>query len=189
MAFNINDFKSRGLTKGGARPSLFEVQLKVPFSTDQTTLEKFTFTCSASQIPAATIGSVDVPYFGRQIKLVGDRTFTDWNVSVVNDEDYIVRNMFESWSNQMNSMASNEKTLTGLTYKSQDAVVTQYSKDMTAIRQYKFVGIFPTTISAMNLSWDSRDTLQTFDVTFSYDYWIPLPAESGLSQLDVGISS
>ena len=189
MAFDINQFKSRGLTKGGARPSLFEVKLNAPFATDSTILEKFSFTCRSAQLPASTVGSIGVPYFGRSINVGGDRTFTDWNVTVINDEDYIVRDMFESWSNQINTMASNEKILAGLSYKSQDAVVTHYSKDMSAIRQYKFVGIFPTAISAMNMDWESRDQLQTFDVTFSYDYWIPLPAESGLAQLDVGVSS
>ena len=184
MAFNINDFKSRGLTNGGARPSLFQVSLIPPFTILAGVNEKFTFTCSATEVPAASIESIDVGYFGRKIKLAGDRTFADWSVQVMNDEDYSVRNMFEQWSNLMNTYVGNLKQLPGNSYKSSDAVVTQYSKDGGIIKQYKFVGIFPTSIDRMQLSWDATNQIQTFDVTFSYDYWVPYTADGTI--IDTG---
>lgn len=174
MAFNINDFKSRGLTKGGVRPSLFQVRINPKVGEDAATIDKFVFTCRASEVPAATIDPVNVPYFGRQIKLAGDRTFADWTVTIMNDEDYLVRNMFESWSNQINQFVGNVKLLTANSYKGTDATVTQFSKDGAKIRAYQFVGIFPTTVSNMALDWDNTNTIQTFDVTFSYDYWVPI---------------
>ena len=174
MAFTINDFKSRGLTLGGARPSLFQVSIIPNIGTiNAAAIEKFQFTCRASEVPAATIDPVNVPYFGRQIKLAGDRTFADWTVTVMNDEDYIVRNMFEDWSNKINQFVENKKILAGNAYKDTDAFVTHFAKDGDPIRQYKFVGIFPTSVSNMALDWDNTNSIQTFDVTFSYDYWIP----------------
>lgn len=174
MAFNINEFKSRGLTKGGVRPSLFQVQINPNIGEDAVALDKFVFTCRASEVPAATIESVNVPYFGRQIKLAGDRSFTDWSVTVMNDEDYVVRNMFEDWSNKINQLVGNVKLLPANTYKFSDALVTQFSKDGAAIRAYNFVGIFPVSISSMALDWDNTNAIQTFDVTFAYDYWVPV---------------
>jgi len=187
FGFNINDFKSRGLSLGGARPSLFEVSISTPFSAAAGALEKFTFTCRASEVPAATIGSVDVPYFGRKIKLAGDREFADWTVTVMNDEDYLVRNMFEDWSNRMNSLVGNLKIDGALnnSYKT-TAFVSQFSKDGTGIRSYEFVGIFPTTVSNMALDWDNTNAIQTFDVTFSYDYWVPYNGENGGVKIDTG---
>lgn len=179
MAFNINEFKSRGLTKGGARPSLFQVQINPNVGEDTISLDKFTFTCRASEVPAATIESVPVPYFGRQIKLAGDRTFADWSVTVMNDEDYIVRNMFEDWQNKINQLVGNVKLLPANSYKFSDALVTQFSKDGEPIRAYNFVGIFPTTISNMTLDWDNTNAIQTFDVTFAYDYWVPVQVGGG----------
>ena len=88
MAFNINDFKTQGLTLGGARPTLFQVSVNLPSTITSLSpgfQPKFAFTCSATQIPASTIGQIDVPYFGRQIKVAGDRTFANWNVTVMND--------------------------------------------------------------------------------------------------------
>ncbi len=185
MAFNINDFKSRGLTKGGVRPSLFQVQINPNVGEDSNTLDKFSFTCRASEVPAATIESVDVPYFGRKIKLAGDRTFADWSVTVMSDEDLLVRDMFESWSNQINQLAGNIKTLAANSYKSSDAIVTQFSKDGSKIRAYQFIGIFPTNIANMALDWDTTNTIQTFDVTFAYDYWVPIQV-GGTATIDTG---
>lgn len=185
MAFNINEFKSLGLTGGGARPSLFKVQITPNIDEDRDASLKFEFTCRATEIPAATIESINVPYFGRQIKLAGDRTFADWSVTVMNDEDYIVRNMFEDWSNKINQFVANRKLLENNQYKNSDALVTHYSKDGSPIRAYNFVGIFPVSISNMALDWDNTNAIQTFDVTFAYDYWVPVQI-GGITNIDTG---
>lgn len=173
--FNINDFRNRGI-KAGARPSLFEVTLLDLPSQIARAGDSFRFTCRASQIPPAALESVDVPYFGRKIKLVGDRTYPDWNVTIINDENYQIRNMFESWSFLMNSPVENIKYITK--YKS-NARVTHFGKNGLPIKEYMFEGIFPTTIDAMPLDWDTTNTIQTFDVTFAYDYWIPAVYDEG----------
>lgn len=174
MAFNINAFKAAGLTRGGARPSLFQVEMAIPPGVTNA-LGKFTFTCRASSIPASSVAPVEVPYFGRKIKLAGDRTFADWNVTIMNDEDFDVRSMFEEWSQLLNHNEFNTKDIENNAYKTRDAVVKQFSKDADSIiAQYNFYGLFPTEISAMELDWDATNTIQTFNVTFAYDYWISL---------------
>jgi hypothetical protein len=47
--------------------------------------------------------SVPVQYFGRELKFAGNRTFSDWTITVINDEDFTVRNAFERWMNGLNS--------------------------------------------------------------------------------------
>jgi hypothetical protein len=178
MAFNIEEFRKKGLTGGGARPSLFEVEItSFPFNVNPTVSEKFKFTCSASEIPAATIGAIDVGYFGRQIKLAGDRTFADWTVTIQNDEDFAVRAVFEAWSNQINQLVANkQQSIIGgnNNYKASSAFVRQFGRSGkdNILREYEFVGIFPLTIGSMALDWDATNRIQTFDVTFSYDYWV-----------------
>jgi len=184
MPFNIQDFKAAGLSYGGARSSLFEVEMSAPAGVGTGgELARLTFLARAAQIPAMTIDPVEVPYFGRKIKLAGDRTFADWTITVMNDEDFAIRSMFENWSNKINALISNRNSAGSFPedYKV-DALVKQYgkagrdsafSKDGGVIRAYKFVGIFPTTIDAIALDWDNTNAIQTFDVTFSYDYWEP----------------
>lgn len=166
MAFNINEFKSQ-LVGGGARSNLFQVQLLNPV--DPSADFKVPFMVKASTLPASTIASIDsVNYFGRQIKYAGSRSFAEWGVTVINDEDFLIRNSMEAW---MNGIATHDTNLRGLPqdYKS-NALITQYSKSGEAIRTYKFEGLFPTSIAAQTMDWDT-DTIQTFDVTFSYDLW------------------
>jgi hypothetical protein len=177
MPFNINSFKQNGLVYGGARPSLFSVNLSVPstIGIDIVSVDKFRFLCRSAELPESTVAPIEIPYFGRKIKVAGDRTFGDWSVTVMNDEDFSVRSMFETWSNAMNRLVSNvrDPSINQEQYKT-DLEVIQYGKDGTEIRSYAFIGAFPTSISSIPVSWDSQSQIEEFSVTFSYDFWIPV---------------
>jgi len=74
MSFNVSTFASRGLPLGGARPSLFEVFMTLPGGVGEPAAEaQFSFVCRAAQIPTSTVGVIEVPYFGRKIKIAGKR--------------------------------------------------------------------------------------------------------------------
>jgi hypothetical protein len=177
MPFNISTFKNNGLVYGGARPALFSVILSVPtgINISNVSVQKFTFVCKSAELPSFTVGDVKANYFGRAIKLAGDRTFEDWDVSVMNDEDFSVRALFEAWSNAINRLVSNvrDPNLATEEYKT-DLVVIQYAKDGTEIRSYKIVGAWPSKIGAIALDWDSQNQFESFPVTFCYDYFEPL---------------
>lgn len=180
MAFNINDIRSQ-LTLGGARNSLFQVQFNNPVNSGADV--KQTFMCRTAQIPDSTLGVIEVPYFGRRMKLAGDRTFGDWTVTVINDEDFLVRNALEEWSNALNSLQGNVRTLgsaSPLLYKT-TAEVTQFSKTGVPIRVYKFNGMFPSVISPIDLDWGATDQIEEFQVTFQYDWWEVSGGVTGLA--------
>lgn len=166
MAFNINEFKSQ-LVGGGARPTLFQVQITNPILPIADF--KVPFMVKTAGLPASNLGSYTVPYFGRQVKYAGDRTFEDWTVTVINDEDFAIRNAMEAWSNAINTHDSNSRALPQ-TYKS-NAVITQYSKDGRALRTYVFEGLYPITIDAIPVGWEAVDSIEEFTVTFQYDLW------------------
>lgn len=170
MAFNINDIRSQ-LTLGGARGSLFQVTISNP--ANPVADFKTPFMVRATQIPASTLGVIEVPYFGRKVRLAGDRAFGDWSVVVMNDEDFLVRNAMEEWSNQINTLQGNLRgfgAASPLLYKS-TATVTQYSKTGVPIRTYTFNGIFPVEISPIELDWNATDSIEEFQITFGYDWW------------------
>lgn len=166
MAFSINEFKSQ-LVGGGARGALFQVQITNPIigAADF----KIPFMVKAAEIPASTVGSFNVPYFGRIVKYAGDRQFAAWTVTVINDEDFAIRNAMESWTNSINSHITNFRSAP-FDYKAQ-AQVTQYGKDGTVLREYTFEGLFPVQVSTIALGWESQDTIEDFQVTFEYDLW------------------
>lgn len=179
MPFSIDTFKSN-LALGGARPSLFEVQFTFNTGNNLITqgLAKAPFLVRSANIPASTVGSFPVPYFGRQIKFAGDRTFDDWQVVVINDEDFAVRAAFEEWSKLINSHEANLASLYpgrgtpggGVGYKA-NADVRQYSKNGAVIRTYQFIGMYPTVVSDIALGWGEVDQIEEFAVQFAYDYW------------------
>jgi len=176
MAFNVNEFISKGLEFGGARPSLFQVELSnlTGLTFGGNSVDKFTFACQAAALPAASVSQIEVPYFGRKIKVAGERSFDNWTVTIMNDEDFKVRSLFELWSNALNSLESNLRQggLDLENYKG-DLVVRQYAKSGEEIRAYRIIGAFPTDISAIDLNWSSTGTVESFTVTFAYDYWVP----------------
>ena len=170
MAFDINEIRSQ-LTLGGARNSLFQVVIQNPVNGVADI--KVPFMVKAAQIPASTLGLIEVPYFGRKIKLAGDRSFGDWTVTVINDEDFLVRNAMEQWSNYIQSFQTNLRIFGSASpsaYKAQ-AQVTQFSKTGVPIRTYTFNGIYPSEIAPIELDWNSTDTIEEFTVTFQYDWW------------------
>lgn len=170
MAFNINLFQG-AMKLGGARPSLFQVNITNPAdgAGDITT----PFMVRTAQIPASTITPIPVSYFGRPVNFAGNRTFEPWTVTILNDEDFTIRNAMETWSNSINSLQGNLRTLgaaSPVLYKA-NAQVTQFSKTGVPIRVYNFVGLFPNIISAIELDWANPDAVQEYQVTFVYDYW------------------
>ncbi len=204
MAKSISDFKSY-LKKGGARPNLFMVRLSFPNlstiadiggagSTSSSGLSTQTeFLVKTAQIPASNIGTIEVPFRGRMLKVAGDRTFEPWSVTVINDGSFEIRKAFETWSRGINALTENVSQLGygangGASY-CQDMTVFQLSRDgqtpsrtpsnpnapgadgMEIVRAYKFYDAWPSAISAIDLSYESNDQIEEFTVEFQYNFF------------------
>lgn len=188
MPFNLNEFRSK-LSLDGARPNLFQVRMNLPaFATGGVATQaqtKLSFMIKSAQLPGSTVGTVPVFYFGRELKFAGNRTFPDWTVTVINDEDFSVRQAFERWLNAINSHAGNQRDQNAyaITQYTADLYVDQFAKNTRqsvtnpdsvfdgAIKTYRFVGAFPVDVSPIDLDWGSNDTIEEFTVTFSYQWW------------------
>ena len=178
MTFDILQFKEQGLRYGGARPCLFQVTLGQALDpADQynpNALADFPFLVKAASLPSMVVSPIRVPYFGRHIKVAGNRDFEDWTITVFNDEDWNFRDMFEDWSNTINSLQGNLRTPSDLesAYKS-DVLVQQFDKQGNIIRGYNMLGAWPARISQIDLDWEAQNQIEVFQVMFSYDYWLP----------------
>lgn len=173
----ISQFKS-SLVGGGARPNLFEVELTTPpAGVTGWDKEKFAYMCKAAALPASNIAAIDVPFRGRIFKVAGDRTFDTWTVTIINDEDFKLRSAFEEWMNIISKLDNNLGATNPGAYMC-DATVYQLGRGSTAssqdstgsdnsiLKTYKFIDIFPTNISQIDLSYDSSDTIEEFTVEF-----------------------
>jgi len=167
----ITDFKSK-LTGGGARPNLFEVVLAFPDSApaDSNVLDKARFLVKAAALPASNITPIDIPFRGRILKIAGDRTFDTWTITVLNDTDFAIRSAFEKWMNAINKLSDNTGLNDPATYQA-DAYVHQLDRNGQTLRTYHFYDLFPTNISAIDLSYDTTDTIQEFTVEMQVHWW------------------
>ena len=150
---------------------------------------EFNFMCKAAQLPASNIASIDIPFRGRTLKVAGDRTIENWTVTIINDESFNLRTRFEIWMNGIAKMDDNTGATSPAAYM-QDAYVHQLGRGyangrfsttnggaanaeadppavVKALRSYKFHSIFPVNVSAIDLSYDSSDTIEEFTVEFA----------------------
>ena len=203
---SVSAFKA-ALLGGGARPNLFEVVFTqssiagagaAGFDADN-----FKFMCKASSLPASNIANIDVPFRGRIFKVAGDRTIENWNITVINDENFAVRDAFENWMQLISRLENNlgatnpesymrtahviqlGKGQTGSTTTSQKG--SQSSGTNTAgygngqdsrvveLARYEFQDIWPTNISAIDLSMDNGDQIEEFTVEFCVQSYSRIP--------------
>jgi hypothetical protein len=167
------------LVKGiglGARPNLFRISFTsadltaANFNSDS----NFSFLCKAGQVPASSIGIIDVPLLGgRRYKIGGDRSFADWTVTVMVDGAMNVRKNIEDYqalfvSNDYSGTLVGDRSGTELT-----TVTVEHlgADDTTATRTYSLINCWPSDISTIDLSYDTTDSLEEFTVTWSYDYF------------------
>ncbi len=192
--FNVDKFKAN-LPKGGARPSLFRVIFNYPVGIAKPTPpDQASFLVKTATIPASTVGSFDVFYHGKAIHVAGDRTFDTWDTTIINDEDFGIRNTLESWMAAISdhSLNTRDKSVFATSgdqaegdsakYKS-TLQVQQLSKAGKDLRTYIFKGAWPSALSTINLDWSSSE-IEEFTCTWMYDSWF-VSAGSTASNLPV----
>ena len=188
----LDSFKAM-MTGGGARSNLFEIELDWPASTKLDTRGNFDLRTrmlvKAASLPASTISNIAIPFRGRQLKIAGDRTFEPWSITVINDTDFLIRTAFERWMNLMNKHEDNAG-LTNPTAYQKDLVVRQLGRSEVAgntpisavqvpvLKNYRFYGAFPTTVSSIDLSYENTDAIEEFTVELEYQWYDSLNGTS-----------
>ena len=173
----ISQFKSQ-LIGGGARPNLFEVELTTLPAGIAWPSDNFRYMCKAAQLPASVIANIDIPFRGRIFKVAGDRTIEPWSITVINDEDFRIRKAMEEWVDRIAKLENNLGATDPSAYMV-NAKVFQLGRGATVssstnagdrnavLREYEFIDIFPTSVSSIDLSYDSSDTIEEFVVDFA----------------------
>ena len=185
MPNSLTTFKST-LAGGGARPNLFEVAIDTWPGETAEARQDLRILCKGAQLPESTVGLIEVPFRGRTFKVSGDRTFASWTITVINDTDFAIRESMEEWMRviaqyQDGSGATNptsymrNATVSQLDRRSSNRGIATRGGGLFAIKEYTFRDIFPTNISAIDLSYDSSDTIEEYTVEFQVNFWEPRP--------------
>jgi|TARA_Y100000816_G_C26107142_1_gene588699 hypothetical protein len=167
---SIDDFKAQ-LKGGGARPNQFRVTIVPPIGiVTGLNVANSSFLCKASKLPGQTLGEIEVPFRGRKIYVAGDREFETWNSTFLNDTDFNIRNAIERWMNGINDLADNTGTIVSSDYQS-DLTVEQLDRDGTTIKSYIFRNAYPLTLADIELSYETVNALEEFEVTWRYQHF------------------
>jgi len=167
---NINEFKSR-LQGGGARANQFKVTLSFPsYAEVGGETSDLSYLCTATSIPGQSLGTVTVPFRGRVLNLVGDRTFAPWSCTVLNDTNFKIYRAFERWMNAMNNMTDNEGLTNPVNYQ-KDIIVDHLDRNGATLKRYTLRGAFPTSLADIDLSAGDNNTVETFSCAFVYQYF------------------
>ena len=172
---NVNAFISK-LTGGGARTNLMRCAIGKGDATQSFASSSFSYMCKASNIPGSTLTPIEVPYFGRNVKVAGEsREFAPLTTTVVNDEDLGIYKNFVGWFEKFNAAQSNKatKALYSARAKYTTTVTLQmFKKDGDVDQEWTFKGAWPSNMSAIDLNWDTVNTIQEFTVDWQYDYYL-----------------
>jgi len=184
---SIDSFKTR-LVQGGARPNLFEVEMDFPSGVgifdEEIENTRHRMMIKGAQLPASNIAEVVVPFRGRQLKVAGDRRFDPWTITIINDGDFRLREAFERWSNFIIKVSDGSGTINPSDYFA-DWIVNQLGRASTdlntrgensgatlpVLRRYQMHGCWPSQVSPIELSYDTADVIEEFQVTLQVQWW------------------
>jgi len=172
----ISDFKG-ALIGGGARSNLFEVELTTLPGGITWNSSDFSYMCKAATLPASNIANIDIPFRGRTFKVAGDRTIDPWTVTIINDESFNLRTAFEEWTdliakldNNLGATDPNAYMVNAKVYQlGRGSTPNSKSNSGTAnsvLKEYEFFNIWPSAVAAIDVSYDSTDSIEEFTVDF-----------------------
>jgi len=160
----LDTFKGK-LVGGGARANQFAVTVTSPGG--EVPLELASFMIKAASLPGQTIDEIAVNYRGRILYIDGDRTFDTFTTTIINDVDFAIRNGIEKWMNIINKMTANTSAQTLGAYMA-TLKIEQYDRKDAVIKTHELQNCWPTVLAPIELSWDTRSEIETFDVTWRY---------------------
>lgn len=185
--FSVDSFVGN-ITKSGARANLFEVNITLPAAITTTGLNtsddkgsQFRFLVNSTAMPGYNIGEIPVSYFGRTVYFAGDTTFGDWTTTILNDEGMKIRVGIEKWMEEINSTVGNVRGAGSIKHSAMlgSATITSFSldnaKDATSgnsepVTKVDLKGLWPSSVSPIDLSHDAVNTIETFTCTWQYTY-------------------
>lgn len=163
MDLSLKKFKD---TVGrGTRPNRYEVSMPIPYN------GTLTYEVSALSLPAASLGTIAIPFRGRVLKLPGDRRFGSWSFTVYDTESKIW-NALDDWSNRINDYDNNRTNYTIDGDLNENWTVRHYDLNGDdLLKKVTLYNCWISNISPFELAYGSIDTMSQFSCTVEYEYF------------------
>ena len=171
MTTTINDLKA--VLGAGARASKYTINFNFPSAVSITSDSRSVdILCKATTFPSMTIGQIEVFNQGRKLPLPGDTTFTNtWTLTFYNTEDHNVRRDMIAWAVASDNFQANMHSGVPGSIMT-DLSVSQLDSAGNVTATYTFHNAFVQEVAEVSVGDDQVDTMQEFDVTFSFSDWV-----------------
>lgn len=167
MASSIKDFLAN-FAQGGLRPNRYRVNLTFPGVQNA---RKLSFTCRSSAVPSSELGTASAHFMGRELKMAGDKTWNDWNVTIYLDNDLVGRKSFEKWHNDILQFDANTANLMEPSSYYGSGTVQLLDRRESVLEVYEVELMYPTSVGEISLAYDSNDQIAEQQVTFAINGW------------------
>jgi len=129
------------------------------------------YSCSTATLPGMALSTFEIRQDkAHQTKRPYDKTFDAVNLTFQVSNDMKERKMFESWINAIYDIDKNTFEYPENYFSS--IKIKQLSNDKNILRTVELIDAYPTNMSAITLSYDTENTIETFEVQFAYTNWI-----------------
>ena len=174
--FSVDAYRSKFVD--AARPYLFYVTPIFPSNIGiATSNQDLAYMVKSTSLPASQLGHISTEWQGRDFKFGGTQTYSSWTIDFYMDTQATIYDQYLSWIKYINDPQSNKHGDPSLYMINQPVQILDGSGTQF-IEAYNLIGCFPTSLSAINLDYGSKNSFITFSCTFEMQYFI-----GGLSSL------
>ena len=173
LGLKLSDFRSK--ISDLARPNRFEILITPPSSYEYVASDYSLLSWSAetASIPARTQGEITLKYHGMELKLPGDYSKENLTIGFLNTYGWEGKNFFDMWM-ELGHQVSDQNIKTSSYDMIADSKITinQLGRTLNdVLASYEFYNVFPTNISAIELSTGDSDQVEKFTVSFAYSHF------------------
>lgn len=171
MSNKIEQIKK--VLKSGAKATKYKCLFSFPTEVEHKfELSDIACLAQATSFPGVTIGQIEVYNQGRKLPIPGDTSYDNtWSVTFYVDQAHQIRKDMLNWMKACDNFQANTHSgnPAGLFV---DISVCQLDSLEKEVATYTLKDCWPQQVGEISVAADSLDTIQTFDVTFSFSNWL-----------------
>lgn len=168
---------------GGTRQNRFKITGAIASASSPNTTSTFEtniFYVRTASLPNSTLGGIPINYRGRTVVYPGERVYSPWQITVLDDKPSSKIKLYEAfhaWSNGINDHINNTTSQSGLDPKNHfaaDWTVEQLDTNGAATltgRKFTLHNCWPQTVGDIALDMGADNTLASFAVTIFYSHY------------------
>jgi hypothetical protein len=161
---------------GGLRPNRFLVIPTFPSGVTLTNANAYSFFIRAAALPSSDLAVIPIAYRGRTFKMPGARTYTPWQMVVLDDVGGELWDVYHLWSSKIlkhksNKIASSGTNMDDFSSLMASHTIKQLDINGTTEKTVVLNKCWPSEVGPVEFSMADNENYVTFTVTLEYQYF------------------